>query len=270
MSENTKRFFSGLIYTTSLIGALYFSKNLFLVVLLALGLMCLLEFSKLRYFKSIFIYPVFVFIVYYLHYINKDFSLINGLLAFNIIVNLYLTTKLLIGKENKINLFHNYLFSIFYIITGIVFITLIPAIQNPFNASIILGVFIIMWTNDTFAYLIGKQFGKNKLYEKISPKKTIEGFIGGLLFSLVAGSIISFIMASDLSTLQWLILSLIIAILGSVGDLVQSQFKRQVNIKDSGSILPGHGGIYDRLDSIIFVAPFVYLFLYLTSVYYVS
>jgi phosphatidate cytidylyltransferase len=127
-----------------------------------------------------------------------------------------------------------------------------------------------MWTNDTFAYLIGKQFGKNKLYEKISPKKTIEGFIGGLLFSLVAGSIISFIMGNDLSTFQWLILSLIIAILGSVGDLVQSQFKRQVNIKDSGSILPGHGGIYDRLDSIIFVAPFVYLFLYLTSVYYVS
>jgi len=122
---------------------------------------------------------------------------------------------------------------------------------------IIAGAFFIVWTNDTFAYLVGKNFGKHKLLERISPKKTIEGFIGGFVFALIAGYIIS-ITTESLTTLYWLIISIIMSIFGTLGDLIQSKFKRQAGVKDSGTIMPGHGGIYDRLDSVIFASPFLY------------
>ena len=120
--------------------------------------------------------------------------------------------------------------------------------------------FILTWTNDTFAYLIGKRFGKRKLKEKISPKKTIEGFIGGLLAALIGGAII-FNTTLLYSPAFWLLLALLVSILGTSGDLIQSKFKRLAGVKDSGRIMPGHGGVYDRLDSIIFASPFIYLFI---------
>ncbi|GAA0725452.1 hypothetical protein GCM10009430_31130 [Aquimarina litoralis] len=118
----------------------------------------------------------------------------------------------------------------------------------------------MIWTNDTFAYLVGKNFGKHKLLERISPKKTIEGFIGGFIFTLIAGYLIA-IFSDTLSIYLWLIISIIMSIFGTLGDLIQSKFKRQAGVKDSGSIMPGHGGIFDRLDSIIFASPFLYAFL---------
>ena len=128
-------------------------------------------------------------------------------------------------------------------------------------------MFILIWTNDTFAYIVGKSIGKNKLFERISPKKTIEGFLGGLLFTIIAGYIISryFTFSSPTS---WIITAIILVIFGSLGDLVESKFKRNAGVKDSGTIMPGHGGILDRLDSIIFAIPF--LFLYYQIINYVS
>jgi len=121
--------------------------------------------------------------------------------------------------------------------------------------------------NDSFAFLIGKNFGKQKLFEKISPKKTVEGFLGGLLFSCIASYFIA-TFTHTLTFTHWLILSIIISVFGTLGDLIESKFKRQANVKDSGNIMPGHGGLLDRLDSIIFATPFIYLFLRIT--YYVS
>ena len=95
----------------------------------------------------------------------------------------------------------------------------------------------------------------------VSPKKTIEGFIGGIVFTMIAAVVISYY--SDLlSRLHWIILSIIVSVMGTLGDLIESKFKREANIKDSGNIMPGHGGMLDRLDSLIFIAPFVYLYLY--------
>ena len=96
--------------------------------------------------------------------------------------------------------------------------------------------------------------------EIISPKKTVEGFLGGLFFSCVASYFIA-IFTETLDFTNWLILSIIISVFGTLGDLIESKFKRQANVKDSGVIMPGHGGLLDRLDSIIFAAPFIYLFL---------
>ena len=113
---------------------------------------------------------------------------------------------------------------------------------------------------------MGKSIGRTKLFEKISPKKTIEGFVGGVLFAVLAGYIISkyYIKAnpefSDRSILIWISIAVIAGIAGTIGDLIESKFKRIAGVKDSGSIMPGHGGILDRLDSVIFVAPIIFLF----------
>jgi phosphatidate cytidylyltransferase len=123
-----------------------------------------------------------------------------------------------------------------------------------------LGSFILVWVNDTFAYFVGKNFGKQKLFSSVSPKKTVEGFLGGVLFACIASYIIS-LYSPELSFTSWLILSIIVSTLGTIGDLIESKFKRQAQVKDSGNIMPGHGGMLDRLDSIIFAAPFIYLFL---------
>ena len=131
----------------------------------------------------------------------------------------------------------------------------------------LLGSFILVWVNDSFAYLIGSQIGKQKLFPRVSPKKTVEGFLGGLFFACIS----SYFIATFTDTLDftnWLILSIIVSVFGTLGDLIESKYKRQANVKDSGVIMPGHGGLLDRLDSIIFAAPFIYLFLRLIK--YVS
>lgn len=117
----------------------------------------------------------------------------------------------------------------------------------------------MIWCNDTFAYICGKLLGKHKLYEKISPKKTIEGFVGGLIFTQIAAVIIFKYTDIQASLPFWLLIGLGISVIGTIGDLVESKYKRQAGIKDSGSIMPGHGGILDRLDSILFAAPFLFL-----------
>lgn len=131
---------------------------------------------------------------------------------------------------------------------------------SSFQPGIILGFFILMWTSDTGAYISGKLLGKTKLFERVSPKKTWEGTIGGAILCFAAAYVL-WIYNKDLFLVDWLMVALIIVIAGSLGDLVESMFKRSINIKDSGSILPGHGGILDRFDAAIIAAPFVFTYL---------
>ena len=140
----------------------------------------------------------------------------------------------------------------------------LPFSKGDYDPYIIIYLLLLIWSNDSFAYLIGKNFGKRKLYESVSPKKTIEGFIGGVVFTMITALVISYY--SDLfSRMHWIIFSVLVSVLGTMGDLVESKFKREAKIKDSGTIMPGHGGMLDRLDSLLFVAPFVYLYIYLLN-----
>lgn len=140
----------------------------------------------------------------------------------------------------------------------------INSFTNEYNFQIILGFFIILWTNDTGAYLAGRFFGKHKLFERISPKKTWEGSFGGGLLTLAAAYILS-LFFTNLDLTNWIVISILVAIFGGLGDLVESMLKRSLNIKDSGNILPGHGGILDRFDSLLISIPFIYSYIYLIS-----
>ena len=121
--------------------------------------------------------------------------------------------------------------------------------------AFILFAFLVVWTTDTGAYLFGRAFGKHKLWPVISPNKTIEGFIGGVLCSLLVPLIMQFFVDFDINIWIMLLVTIILSMFGQLGDLVESGFKRHFGVKDSGKILPGHGGILDRFDSFMFVLP---------------
>ncbi|MCP1490631.1 phosphatidate cytidylyltransferase [Peribacillus frigoritolerans] len=123
---------------------------------------------------------------------------------------------------------------------------------------ILLTLFTI-WATDSGAYFIGKSLGKRKLWPEISPNKTVEGFIGGLISAMVVGVLFYAFSSLDYTLIQLLLISLIIGVFGQLGDLVQSAYKRHYGVKDSGKLLPGHGGILDRLDSVIFILPILHL-----------
>ena len=216
--------------------------------------------SKIPYFIFIFLYAVFG---YWQTVLNTSTGLNEAtqiLMVFSIFVVLFLIKDLFSGPSIPLFASKRFLLTTFYLSSAFVFLILIANYHDKYNPNILLGSFILVWVNDSFAYLVGKNFGKQKLFEIISPKKTVEGFLGGLFFSCIA----SYFIATFTDTLDftsWLILGIIISVFGTLGDLIESKFKRQANVKDSGVIMPGHGGLLDRLDSIIFAAPFIYLFL---------
>ena len=136
---------------------------------------------------------------------------------------------------------------------------------GPYDYWPLLGVFILVWINDTGAYLCGVSMGRHKLYERISPKKPVEGFVGGVVLTILAGwAVCQFMGDCFFHAGTWfsLVGSLVIGVIGTAGDLIESMFKRSVGVKDSGSILPGHGGILDRFDAVIFVTPVISLIYY--------
>ncbi len=139
-----------------------------------------------------------------------------------------------------------------------------PAFGNNFNGSILIAFFVLIWASDSGAYLIGSMIGKNKLFERISPKKTWEGFLGGALFSLIAAWLVS-IFLKEIELIHWFVIAILTVVFGTFGDLLESLLKRKVNIKDSGTILPGHGGILDRFDSLLMAAPIVFVYLLFIS-----
>ena len=130
------------------------------------------------------------------------------------------------------------------------------------GSGLIILVFCLLWANDIFAYLTGKLLGKHKLFPRISPGKTIEGSIGGLVFTIIAMSVFAHY-AEWLPIADGIGMAAIAVVFGTLGDLCESMLKRQAGVKDSGKLIPGHGGILDRFDSVMFSVPFIFVYLLL-------
>jgi phosphatidate cytidylyltransferase len=134
----------------------------------------------------------------------------------------------------------------------------LSVVDGKYTYQLLLPIFILIWANDTFAYLTGITIGRTKFFEKISPKKTWEGTIGGIIFTMVFGYFLNHYFPI-LTGKQWMLIAMVVSFFGIIGDLVESMLKRNLGIKDSGFFLPGHGGFLDRFDSFIFAVPFVYV-----------
>lgn len=153
-------------------------------------------------------------------------------------------------------------------VLGQVYIVLPMALLNTistdgsYQAAVVLAVFVVIWVNDTGAYLSGMAFGRHKMFPRVSPKKSWEGLIGGAL--LATASAMCFAYYTDyLSYLEWAFFAVVVVVCGTLGDLVESILKRTVGVKDSGTIMPGHGGILDRIDSVLFASVGAYAYLHI-------
>lgn len=257
MREALIRSVSGIVYILLLSAAIFWSDfTLYLLfglfLLLAVGEFCSLTSIK-KAIPLIVAAIAFVALSYepggeILDLILLAIAMIASLAAMNFLVK----DSAVLSPPLKIILL------IGYVIVPFLLMVKIPFWRGIYEPEVLFAMFILVWVNDTFAFIVGKTFGKHKLLPKVSPKKTWEGFLGGVVFCMIAACCLAgWYLEESLST--WLLIGLIMSVIGTIGDLVESKLKRIAGVKDSGKIMPGHGGILDRLDSVIFAAPFVFL-----------
>ena len=257
MNETLTRTLSGIVYIAILVTATLFLPS-FLLLFGIFLIITVAEFCELVGLKRFV--PIAIAIAAYVlfSYSGSSVEMELMLLAATLFVSIKCMFFLFGNHQAPLHSISKYVYLIGYVVFPIILITKIPLLTTGYNPKTIISIFVLIWANDTFAFVVGKSIGKHKLFERISPKKTIEGFVGGLTFALIFSVLIAKYFIFE-PIFLWIGISLVVSIFGTIGDLVESKFKRLAGVKDSGKIMPGHGGILDRLDSIIFVAPFVFL-----------
>ncbi|RZJ58848.1 MAG: phosphatidate cytidylyltransferase [Flavobacterium sp.] len=261
MNENVVRTLSGITYIVLLVAATLYSEISFVLLFGLFLFLAVYEFCLLTNLKKVIPFAMAA-AGFALFGIYKDADFWS-----NILLNLgalMVSVRMIFGlfskKPPKFKDQASKLVTLTgYIIIPFLLLIKLPFLSGTFKPQIIIGIFILIWVNDTFAYIVGKTMGRTKLFERISPKKTVEGFAGGLFFAMIGSYIIS-LYFTFYPTFVWIISAIILVIFGTLGDLIESKLKRTAGVKDSGRIMPGHGGILDRLDSIIFAIPFLFLF----------
>jgi len=260
------RSITGLLYLLVFIAALLFGEYTFAALFIIINILALREFYRIvehTGHKPLQVVGIISgTVLYILGFIicsfQKSIELFAGIIPFFLLIFI---TELYRKNSNPV-------VNISYTITGIIYVSVPLVFFNYFaflshqyySYKLILGFFILLWTNDTTAYLTGISLGKHKLFKKISPKKSWEGFIGGTLFTLLVAFFLSKFLII-LENTDWLIIGVIISVAGVYGDLVESLMKRSIGLKDSGKILPGHGGMLDRIDSVLLSSPLVFMYL---------
>jgi phosphatidate cytidylyltransferase len=253
-----------------MIGSLLFKESVILLfgVIVLLGLIeyyRLMEKAATHPFSSAgIIVGILLYILFaYLSYMRNSYKWMVVAIP---LLSLIFIAEIWRNKEGPFRNIAITLMGILYLVVPMVLLLHIAFRFNDpaddFHGSFLLGYLILIWASDTGAYFTGSRFGRRKLFERISPGKTWEGFFGGMLISLLTAVAVS-VYAHELSLSQWMMVSFLAVTAGTAGDLVKSLLKRSVGVKDSGTILPGHGGILDRFDALLLSAPFVYFYLFL-------
>ncbi|WP_395766997.1 phosphatidate cytidylyltransferase [Aquirufa sp.] len=271
LSNLQQRVIAAIIAVPFLLFCVLYSDYTFLVLFLVIGVLAQLEFYKLVGSISdnlpLTFYGTFCGVVMHVlaFFIEKGdlayqyYYILSPLLTFIFFIKLYKSKD---EKPFK-NIAYTFL-GIIYVALPFTLFTVLAFIKNDtYDPNIVLGCLFLLWSSDSGAYFAGTKFGKTKLFERVSPKKSWEGSIGGLVTAMIVATIISKYY-TNYSAFQWYAIGVIIVVAGTYGDLVESLFKRSINIKDSADTIPGHGGFLDRFDglllSIPFIIPFVKLF----------
>ena len=262
MSNLAKRSITGLLFGIVVLGSIFYGPYTQISVFSLFMLLGLIEYYRLFDQHPIvkISKEIGVFIGVFIFSLMVGISLkILPIISITIIFPLFFTlilNELWKKQENPIINISVLVFGIIYIVIPF-YLTIDLNLRDASDLPLIVGMFLLIWTNDCFAYCIGRVLGKRKLFERISPNKTWEGALGGIVFTLILGYIIGAYINKG-EELFWMVSALIIAPCSIYGDLLESLFKRSLNIKDSGTILPGHGGILDRFDAALFAIPFFY------------
>ncbi|HNQ13257.1 MAG TPA: phosphatidate cytidylyltransferase [Bacteroidia bacterium] len=263
------RTISAFVFVALMLSALYYSHISFILLFSIIAYLTYVEFIKhisinthrqliyLSYFSSSIILTVSA--MYFLGFVQLKHLLIGiPFVSAQYLYSVFLKDRNSFAELSKISFAQVYVLIPFIFFMHIAFTNDI-ALYEP---HLVASFFILLWMNDAGAYLSGITFGKHKLIERISPNKTIEGFIGGMLMTLISSVLIALYFLPEISINHWLVLAVIIVLFGTVGDLFESLLKRTLGIKDSGNIMPGHGGFLDRFDALIGAAPAYFIYLY--------
>jgi phosphatidate cytidylyltransferase len=263
MKDVVVRALSGAVFVLLMLGAIYlnaFAAATLFGLLVAIGL---LEFARLTNKiegvfipkRSFILLGTLLYLLLLLHLWGEDIFQVLALPFILLLLISYLVSSLFWKSKMVVVSIGTAIFGICYVVVPFFFLVLILDMGGEGSGwKLLFMLFIIIWSNDTFAYLTGRIFGKTKLMERISPKKTWEGTIGGLLFAISAGVILGVFWIEE-NGWYWAILAGLLAVAAITGDLFESMLKRTAGMKDSGNIMPGHGGVLDRFDAVLFGAP---------------
>lgn len=263
------RVITGLVFGVVMLASILAGPYVFTIFYVLLSLVCLTEFyqlvrtSDVRPHRLLGILSgllIFLSIISYLFFL---FPLKYLLLNIPVLCAVFIAELYKRSKIPFINIGFTFI-GVLYTVVPFCFFHGLGFLHVDYNFHYPLAFIFLLWGNDTGAYLFGMKFGRTRLFERHSPKKSWEGFLGGMATSLAVAFIISSFF-HDLFLWQWLIMSLLVVCFGTLGDLVESMFKRSIDAKDSGKLLPGHGGVLDRFDGLFLSAPVVFVYLYLLT-----